>query len=145
MSPAPPYCYCPPRTPSLHLRRSSGRTGPGTVLTSVSLQMYIALASVHALVLCGLQFIACVRGQWTGRPGGAASLARAAVGGEGGGGLRFQRKSSVPFVSCRPLRLGQNCCLVPFHPMLDTAPVLSFFPVLLTQVCWESRLWPSLL
>ncbi|MXQ86343.1 hypothetical protein E5288_WYG003024 [Bos mutus] len=27
--------------------------------------MYIALASVHALVLCGLQFIACVRGQWT--------------------------------------------------------------------------------
>uniref|UniRef100_F1N6U3 Palmitoyltransferase n=1 Tax=Bos taurus TaxID=9913 RepID=F1N6U3_BOVIN len=29
--------------------------------------MYIALASVHALVLCGLQFIACVRGQWTGR------------------------------------------------------------------------------
>uniref|UniRef100_A0A4W2FFN7 Palmitoyltransferase n=1 Tax=Bos indicus x Bos taurus TaxID=30522 RepID=A0A4W2FFN7_BOBOX len=70
--------------------------------------MYIALASVHALVLCGLQFIACVRGQWTGRPGGVASLARAAVGGEGGRGLRFQRKSSVPFVSCRPLRLGQN-------------------------------------
>ncbi|TKC44066.1 hypothetical protein EI555_002153 [Monodon monoceros] len=29
--------------------------------------MYIALASVHALVLCGLQFVACVRGQWTGR------------------------------------------------------------------------------
>lgn len=27
--------------------------------------MYIALASVHALVLCGLQFISCVRGQWT--------------------------------------------------------------------------------
>ncbi|KAB0392227.1 hypothetical protein E2I00_019409 [Balaenoptera physalus] len=26
--------------------------------------MYIALASVHALVLCGLQFVACVRGQW---------------------------------------------------------------------------------
>lgn len=103
-----PHCYCPPRTPSLRLRRSSGRRGPGTVLTSVSLQMYIALASVHALVLCGLQFIACVRGQWTGRPGGVASLARAAVGGEGGRGLRFQRKSSVPFVSCRPLRLGQN-------------------------------------
>lgn len=29
--------------------------------------MYIALASVHALVLCGLQFVACVRGQWTGK------------------------------------------------------------------------------
>ncbi|EHB09415.1 Palmitoyltransferase ZDHHC7 [Heterocephalus glaber] len=27
--------------------------------------MYIALSSVHALVLCGLQFISCVRGQWT--------------------------------------------------------------------------------
>ncbi|XP_006152624.1 palmitoyltransferase ZDHHC7 isoform X2 [Tupaia chinensis] len=28
--------------------------------------MYIALSSVHALVLCGFQFISCVRGQWTG-------------------------------------------------------------------------------
>uniref|UniRef100_A0A2K6S2R2 Palmitoyltransferase n=1 Tax=Saimiri boliviensis boliviensis TaxID=39432 RepID=A0A2K6S2R2_SAIBB len=27
--------------------------------------MYIALSSVHALILCGLQFISCVRGQWT--------------------------------------------------------------------------------
>lgn len=29
--------------------------------------MYIALSSVHALILCGLQFISCVRGQWTGK------------------------------------------------------------------------------
>ena len=54
--------------------RESMPPGPGAVLTSVSLQMYIALASVHALVLCGLQFIACVRGQWTGRPGGRLLL-----------------------------------------------------------------------
>lgn len=27
--------------------------------------MYIALSSIHALILCGLQFISCVRGQWT--------------------------------------------------------------------------------
>ncbi|XP_045389674.1 palmitoyltransferase ZDHHC7 isoform X2 [Lemur catta] len=27
--------------------------------------MYIALSSVHALILCGFQFISCVRGQWT--------------------------------------------------------------------------------
>ncbi|XP_044111557.1 palmitoyltransferase ZDHHC7 isoform X1 [Neovison vison] len=27
--------------------------------------MYIALSSVHALTLCGLQFVSCVRGQWT--------------------------------------------------------------------------------
>ncbi|XP_037372179.1 palmitoyltransferase ZDHHC7 isoform X3 [Talpa occidentalis] len=27
--------------------------------------MYIALSSVHALVLCALQFVSCVRGQWT--------------------------------------------------------------------------------
>ncbi|XP_044932319.1 palmitoyltransferase ZDHHC7 isoform X2 [Mustela nigripes] len=27
--------------------------------------MYIALSSVHALILCGLQFVSCVRGQWT--------------------------------------------------------------------------------
>ncbi|EPY76567.1 palmitoyltransferase ZDHHC7-like protein [Camelus ferus] len=27
--------------------------------------MYVALCSVHALALCGLQFISCVRGQWT--------------------------------------------------------------------------------
>lgn len=31
-------------------------------------QLYIALSSVHALILCGLQFISCVRGQWTGEP-----------------------------------------------------------------------------
>ena len=54
--------------------RESMPPGPGAVLTGVSLQMYIALASVHALVLCGLQFIACVRGQWTGRPGGRLLL-----------------------------------------------------------------------
>lgn len=35
--------------------------GPGS-------QLYIALSSVHALILCGLQFISCVRGQWTGEP-----------------------------------------------------------------------------
>lgn len=29
------------------------------------LQMYIALISAHALVLCGFQFFSCVRGQWT--------------------------------------------------------------------------------
>lgn len=32
----------------------------------LSFQMYIALSSVHALTLCGLQFVSCVRGQWTG-------------------------------------------------------------------------------
>lgn len=30
-------------------------------------QMYIALISAHALVLCGFQFFSCVRGQWTGK------------------------------------------------------------------------------
>lgn len=83
------------------------------MLTSVSLQMYIALASVHALVLCGLQFIACVRGQWTGRPGGVASLARAAVGGEGGRGLRFQRKSSVSICILQTFGTGSKFVLSP--------------------------------
>ena len=65
-------------------------------LTGVSPQMYIALASVHALVLCGLQFVACVRGQWNGKctPWGA----------RGGSGRReeegvlwFRRKSASVF------------------------------------------------
>lgn len=62
--------------------------------------MYIALASVHALVLCGLQFVACVRGQWTGKRR-RRTPARARCGGRGEaeeeGILQFRRKSSRLF------------------------------------------------
>lgn len=96
--------------------RSSARTRgwggrPSARLTRVSPQMYIALASVHALVLCGLQFISCVRGQWTGK--------RQADGGaEGAGGcsLLLQELSDVfnkrMWVTCHTaVTLGQ------WHPV----------------------------
>lgn len=73
---SPPALCCP---------RWSGwaAAGPAAALTSPP-QMYIALSSVHALILCGLQFISCVRGQWTGELGPWVAVP-------------FGRKSLLPF------------------------------------------------
>uniref|UniRef100_A0A2K5MBS9 Zinc finger DHHC-type palmitoyltransferase 7 n=1 Tax=Cercocebus atys TaxID=9531 RepID=A0A2K5MBS9_CERAT len=52
-----PKCCCIKPERAHHCRYVRGCVKPE--------RMYIALSSVHALILCGFQFISCVRGQWT--------------------------------------------------------------------------------